>query len=347
MKVPVFKPSKRYLRNVSLSCMAASVKNSELPTVAAKQIGEFKSDPKCDIYLRGNEPKMISAWQDEMLKMLFENGGLATAVAEGIKACNDAASGGYDDFDAPDLQKIKERGIEAFVVISMIAIDEVAQEVVIKARTVFDCVLDEHGIVFVLRAGRWCFEQGDYLYQLTSLVTHTREHDKRWKWEQAWKSVFPFPDSGTPAVDDGSVLFGVWRYNPDETARVRKLLGASAREIKGSFSSGPTLGHYFSPTKTETLSDGRKISSGDIASYERKGNWLTVYFCPAADRVMPAPEQIWCDGALLLYRFDKNVYTRVEDSYRINEPRKEDPAVAATRKMIEAALARKREKNKT
>lgn len=315
MKIPEFKPSKRYLRDINLSCLAATIKNSELPTIAARHISEFKSDPKCEIYLRGKEPKKISVWQQEMLELLFEKEGLAVAVVKGMKECNNASTGGYDDLDEAELQQIKERGIEAFVMLSMIAIDEVTQEVLIKAYTIFDCVLDEHGMVFVLRDGRWCFEEGDYLIRVMGTFLEEQELKQRQKLEKAWESVFP-PGDPEAVGDDGSALFGVWRYNPDETARVRKLLGASAREVKEAFTSGLSLGRYFSPTTTESLSHGQNILSRDVVRYERRGNSHTINYAAHETPALAAPEKYWCDGKLLVLRFDKDVFTRADDSYR-------------------------------
>jgi len=317
MKIPEFKPSKHYLRDINLSCLAATVKNSELPTIAARHISEFKSDPKCEIYLRGKDPKKISVWQQEMLALLFEKDGLSDAVVKGMKECNNVSTGGYDydDLEESEIQQIKQRGIEAFIMISMIAIDEITQEVIIKSYTIFDCVLDEHGMVFVLRDGRWCFEEGDYLIRVMGTFLEEQEQKKKQKLEKTWESVFPRPDPGVLATNDASNLFGVWRYNEDETARVRKLLGLSPREVKEAHSSGASLGWFFSQTTSESLSNGENACLRSV-QYERRGNWVTVTFPEHKASALGTPEEYWCDGKLLISPRTKNVYTRAEESYR-------------------------------
>jgi len=108
-----------------------------------------------------------------------------------------------------------------------------------------------------------------------------------------------------------------------ETVRALEQLGASRREINEALS--PTsfalsLGMYFSPAKIEDLHhDGYTWRDFEVVGYERKGNWLTVqilaFFSDRKDGERGTLE-FWCDGKLLMQAWEKEVYTRVEDSYR-------------------------------
>jgi hypothetical protein len=159
MKIPEFKPSKRFLGDIKLPCLVAKVKNSELG-VASECLRAYAHNPECHIFLRGNDPFMISPWQRKILDSLFDKEGLRAAIDEGMKEYE--ASGGYVGLDKKELRKVKNQGFSPFLTIATIGIDEIAQEAVIYCKPDFDIHLDEHGLTIFLKEGRWHSEDGDY-----------------------------------------------------------------------------------------------------------------------------------------------------------------------------------------
>lgn len=165
MKIPAFKPSKRFLDDLKLPCLVAKVKNSKLPGLAKLHIAEFKEDDVCEIYLRGKNPKKISPWQRGVLKELFEDEELPVAVDTGLKEYATSRKWGgnnYADLFAEDRQKIKKHGILPYIVLDTVVIDDEKREVILSASTVIDGNLDEHGITIYRRKDRWRFDDADY-----------------------------------------------------------------------------------------------------------------------------------------------------------------------------------------
>src|SRR5258706_16396650 len=98
MKLPKFKLSNKFLGDLKLPCLTATVKNSKLPGVAHRHVAEFEHDGDCVIYLRGKNPKEISSWQQEVLDQLFANEGLAAAVTQGMKEYETTDEWGSRDY---------------------------------------------------------------------------------------------------------------------------------------------------------------------------------------------------------------------------------------------------------
>ena len=161
------KPANYLLDDVPCLCLVAEVKNSDLPGgLATRHIASFHKDPICKIYLLGREPTHISDWQQGFLDKLFKFGGLATAVAEGMKDYEDGVVGADCYFECMrrerDRKIIAECGFLPFLTIAYVVIDDIERRVIISAYTVFDGGLDEHGITIYLSGSRWCFDDASH-----------------------------------------------------------------------------------------------------------------------------------------------------------------------------------------
>jgi ribosomal protein S18 acetylase RimI-like enzyme len=156
VKIPEF--NRQYFPGeVPQPCLAAAVKNSQLSGLATQHIAAYQDDPTCEIYLLGNEPEQICAWQRAMLEQLFERDGLASAVAEGMKEYEFECMGTpYVDFDEEERQQIKVQGIASFLIVERVVIDAIEQEVLIGIGMVGN-VFHQHLIIF-LRDGHWHFD---------------------------------------------------------------------------------------------------------------------------------------------------------------------------------------------
>jgi hypothetical protein len=167
MKIPEFKSSKRFLGDIKLPCLVAEVKNSELG-VASECIRVYANNPVCQIFLRGNDPFKISPWQRKILDSLLDQEGLRAAIDEAMKEYG--TRGGYVGLGKKELRKIKNQGFSPFLTIATIAIDEIAQEVVIYCKPDFDIHLDEHGLTIYLEGERWRSTDGDYYVNYSASV---------------------------------------------------------------------------------------------------------------------------------------------------------------------------------
>ncbi len=165
MKLPKFKLSNKFLGDLKLPCLTATIKYSKLPGVAHRHVAEFEDDGDCVIYLRGRDQKEISPWQQETLDRLFSNEGLAAAVTEGMKEyeTSDEWDGkDYAELSQEDRARIREHGIAAYVFLSAVVIDELLHETMLCGQTIIDGNLDEHGITVYFNKGRWHFDTADY-----------------------------------------------------------------------------------------------------------------------------------------------------------------------------------------
>ncbi|NOS71345.1 MAG: hypothetical protein HOP33_15605 [Verrucomicrobia bacterium] len=323
MRIPAFKQSDRFLGEFDLCCLVATIKNSKLPGVASRHIAEYKEDPPCNIYLRGKDPKKISAWQREMLEQLFEKEGFTTAMAEGMKKYQtNCGRDFYSQFNEEDRHHIKEHGILPFLTIEHIVIDDIGRKVLISADK-NDGDLHEHGITICLRNGRWGFEDGDYFSRYSSAFEKNRIFDEEVlaanrliEWQKRWDVVFPFAAPETHVEANGALLYGVWHIDLRATTKLLKQMGAPNDEIRNV----PTViaqkvGLYFSRTKSEFLRSGYTTSESIVVGYKRKGNWVTMRTMGEKDG--PISTSIyWCNGKLLVEKGHKNVFSRVKGSCR-------------------------------
>ena len=164
MKLPKFKPSNKFLGDLKLPCLTATIKYSKLPGVAHRHVAEFEDDSDCVIYLRGSDAKKISPWQQEALDRLFSNEGLAAAVTEGMKEYETSDEWGgkdYAELSEEDRARIRKYGISAYVFLTAVVIDELQREMMLCGQTIIDGNLDEHGITVYFDKDRWHFDTAD------------------------------------------------------------------------------------------------------------------------------------------------------------------------------------------
>ncbi len=320
MKIPEFKPSKRFVSGANIPCLTAQVKNSDLPGIATEYIAQTKKDTSCKIYLRGKDPKNISDWQQKMLEQLFTKNGLTAAVTEGMKEFE--KTGGervYDEFDDDECKRVKKLGFVPYLRIDCVVIDEIENVVLILADSEVG-LLHEHGVTIHLSKSRWCFDDGERFDRYVGKFVEDREEKQRSNWLARWKAAFPLPADAEPFDKDISPLCGVWRYDAEETAKILKQCGAPKREIDEALSptnNGPSLGWYYSRTNLEQLKNGYTFINWGIAKCERKGMLYTVQ---QTDEDGGDSHSLWCDGQRMMSIGGKNVYTRVKDSYRKGKP---------------------------
>jgi hypothetical protein len=313
MKIPAFKPSKRFVDGIKLPCLVAQIKNSELPGIATEYRAQTRSNPYCDIYLRGKDPTKISAWQRQALEQLFKKNGLTAAVSEGMKQFEKIGGESiYAEFDEAECLRVKKLGFAPYLRIDDVVIDEIKQVVLISADSVVN-LLHEHGITIHWRKGRWRFDDGDPFNDYTGTFEELEEKKQQKKWEARWEAVFPLPKKNAPFETDISGLLGTWRYDAAETARVRKDLGASKRRIEEAFSStSRTTGWYYSPGNYKWLQNGKTARQWEVTKYERKGNRYVIH-----TKTNNAVDNIrWCDGRIMMSIWSDYVYTRVKGSKR-------------------------------
>ena len=310
MKIPEFKPAKRFLVDYAVPCLVGKVKNSELRGIASRHISQFKKDPTCTIYLRGADSKKVSAWQQEILAQLFEREGLAAAVAEGIKELEaQRGTDCYSGYTEEERQSIKEHGYLPSLWIDLMVIDEVEQRVMLRPNDIAG-PLHEHGATVFLREGRWRYEDNhldDYEGNIDEMVQAQEDQ----KLQKKYQRVLPSSEPGAPADLDATGIFGQWRFDQAETVKLLKQLRAPQREIVEAMASASYLldgGYRFSPTKWEYLRGGEMRMEFEVIRYQRKGNWFTVR--GKSSKWGNPTEKYWCDGKLLVAPTINCAYSR-------------------------------------
>lgn len=237
MKIPEFKPSQRFLDTYDIPCLVADVKNSELSGLATWHISECEEDPMCLIYLRGKESAHISAWQREILEQLFEKEGLAAAVTEGMHEYETSSKWGGMDYAGlaeGDRQRIKLCGIAPHVTASTIVIDEIKRKVIVRADTVIDGNLDEHGISIFLSKGRWRFETADYFnrYQSSPDLEYGLHPRRQMELRmERWQKLFPPTDEATVTLHGFGNMVGTWALDEQETKKVMRQMLIQPLEV--------------------------------------------------------------------------------------------------------------------
>ncbi len=178
VKIPAFQPSEWFLEEIEIPCLMATVKNSELPGIAIGYIAENEDDPECEIYLCGKNAGEISAWQREVLEELFEQDGLARAVAEGMREYETSEEWGGNGYEVSpeDGRKIERDGIASHVALNTIVIDDVKQLVILDVDMELDLNLAENGITLYREKGsRWRFDNADYFIQYQEELEYPSE----------------------------------------------------------------------------------------------------------------------------------------------------------------------------
>jgi hypothetical protein len=319
MTLPEFTFSKSFLGRFEIPCLWVTVKNSRLPGIASRHIQEFGEDPDCAIYLRGRKAKTISPWQQEILDQLLKNEGLAAAVTEAMKEYETSSKWGgkdYAELAEEDRLKILQYGIPAYITVSTIVIDEIKRKVIIRANTIIDGNLDEHGIAIFLSKGHWRFETADYFIRYQS---NFAEGDGILIWgnaEKKWDLLYPpgEPIESTEANVD--LLIGNWELNISESKRLMKQLGVPTDDgefliqnvdYKGLAISRDAV-RYFDLSPPQSFAQFRLR----VLRCERRGNRFTLQLryqelTSSGYAENPGDEHIqtmnfWCDGRVMVER---------------------------------------------
>jgi hypothetical protein len=210
------------------------VKNSQLPGIASGHISECEEDPGCDIYLRGRESRKISPWQQEILDRLFKSEGLAAAVTEAMKEYETSSKWGgnnYAELAEEDRLKIRQHGIAAYITVSAIVIDDIKHKVILRADTIIDGNLDEHGITIYLSKERWRFDTADYFIRYESNIADSEELFTWKSAEKKWDLLYPPGEPGESRETMADLLIGTWELNALESKELMRRLGVPKNTI--------------------------------------------------------------------------------------------------------------------
>ncbi len=353
MRIPEFKPSKRFLGEINLPCLVAKLKNSKLPGVAVKHIEETKDDPNCKIYLRGKNPEKISSWQQKILGQLFLKEGLASAIEDALTEYGKDRNAYCDDEERREIEK---NGFAPFIWISVIVIDDIKKEVIMKGGSNWSVHIPEHGLSVFCSKKRWRWGEADDFYryqaefekkepttskqyakslakeikamtaQLKEMVAGPEEQERR------WNKMFPLPPPGTPIKKDPSVFYGDWKLDVAKTARVLERLGE--KESVASCQRKWGTNFYRISKEFVTLHQGEDIiDEWNIRGCKHHGNRVTMLYRDGLDE----RREFWCDGKHLVDDVGL-AYLRVKQPSReIQTPKAESP----TRKSNKGAVKSK------
>lgn len=332
MRLPKFKPSRKFLSDIKLHCLTATIKYSKLPGVAHRHVVEFKNDGDCVIYLRGNDPKKISPWQQKVLDQLFTNEGLAAAVTEGMEEYQTSDKWGgkdYAELSREDRARIRKHGIAPYIFLHGVVIDELQREVILCGQTIIDGNLDEHGISIHLKKGRWRFDTADYFTRYLGSLEESHPPTARelraaqkaeissmaaqlapafesfFKSADAWEELFP-QDPQAPVDTSPNFLFGDWQFDEGKTRKVRKSLGQDKAAIDAAIENSLCIGRLFfriSSTAIAQLVDGSLLSEDEFCGCERRGNRLIIRSrMTHGPKKIPASLDYWYDDQFLIDR---------------------------------------------
>jgi hypothetical protein len=227
MKTPEFQKSEKYVQDLTLECLVATLPNSDIPKLASHHISISGENPEFNIFLRSAKPNTISNWQKAILERLFEKGELTLAIEQGMKEyAADRSSPMYDDY-ALLCERVRKKEILPHVILTSVTVDEMLSEVILSLEIEWEGNLAEHGTVISLTNGEWKFNYGDYLSDYCTTIESARR-----------KNIFDKIQSKSGVQSgqtrhDTEFIYGVWEF--DETA-ARTLLGKmklSKEEIEG------------------------------------------------------------------------------------------------------------------
>ena len=330
MQLPKFKPSNKFLGDIKLACLTATIKYSRLPGVAHRHVAEFEDDGDCVIYLRGKDPKKVSPWHQKVLDQLFTNEGLAAAVNEAMKEYQTTDQWGgkdYAELSREDRAKIRKHGIAPYVFLHGVVIDELQREVILCGQTIIDGNLDEHGISIYLKKGHWHFDASDYYTgylgtleeshpptarelraaQTVEVSTMAAElapgFESFAKSAEAWEKLFP-QDPQAPVDTSPNFLYGDWQFDEGKTRKVRKSLGQDKAGIEAAIENSLCIGrlvYRISPTAIAQLVDGSLLGEDEFCGSERRGNRVIIHSLVAhGQKKIPTALDYWCDGQFLI-----------------------------------------------
>jgi hypothetical protein len=300
MKIPEFEPSHKILGRYDAPCLVATVKNSNLPGVAARYIAEFKKNPACKIYLRGKNPKVAGAWEREMLEQFFEKEQLAPIIESVLTEYEKKAGKRAYMLDEKERDDFEKRGIAPFMTVSTIVIDGTTKEVVIVARCDPAMHFAEHGLNIYLKNNQWGYDDGEYLehYRSESIgptATERREQLQVEKLQKKWDELYPPAPAGTPLEKDFSYVHGRWEVDKDASFELCNKLGWRPCRLDKYF--------VFSADTLKT-----NHSRDAVVSVERRGNWCII-------RLRRFWVRFWSDGETLVDDYG-HVFRRRDPAWR-------------------------------
>ena len=163
MEIPKFRKRLTFMDDISAPCLKATLPNSSVPNLAAREIKKRMEDPDFEILLRAKDPSRITPWQNEMLERLLKKGGLAEAIEQGMKDYKTERGDEYLDYEKRNWEDIERNGVLPHIVLSAVVIDDIRREVILQLNTSVDIHLEEHGAAIYLKDGQWKFDT-DYVY---------------------------------------------------------------------------------------------------------------------------------------------------------------------------------------
>jgi hypothetical protein len=229
MEIPKFKKCLTFMEDISAPCLRATLPNSSVPNLAAREIEKQLEDPEFDIFLRAKDPGRITPWQNEILELLLKKGGLAEAIEQGMMHYKSERDNDYVDYERRNWEDIKRNGVLPHMVLLTVVIDDIRREVILQLSTSLDGHLEEHGVAIHLKGDKWKFDC-DYPYDYMSEV---EDEESQRKTPDDFKEDEDEPTPPKPeANSDPSFLYGTWVFDADaEKARLRAE-GESDDEIR-------------------------------------------------------------------------------------------------------------------
>lgn len=263
MQLPVFKPSKTFIRKTRVPCFAAKARNAELPMLARRHIAEEdEEDEGFQIFLRGKEPRQISEWHRRWLHTLFEKEEIITAIQAGMKEYGSGAEWcGYrhqhqlsEDYD--DIQK---HGIVPYLVLTDVVVDEIEQRIICALRTSKDGNLEEHGVTIYSDHDTWKFAYSDYISDYIGRLDLGVERGAK-------------PARST---NDPSFLYGRWVVDKEATAALMRERGESQSYIQSQLKQIGGLVDEFSEGLLRSSFGGEMVEA-ELLRCELKGKTLSL-----------------------------------------------------------------------
>lgn len=310
MTIPTFKRRRKFLDDLEVPCLWASLPNSSVPGLAAKHIESHVEEPHFDIFLRGRKPAKTSAWQKKILERLLVKGGLATAIEEGMKDYymqHDESD--FTDRERLDIQDMKRNGVLPYFVLSSLVVDDSQRKVLLVLQTDSDANLAEHGAVIYLDRDAWRFDSDyvyDYLNDVEEEESNRQSDDFEEEPDDAGQAASP------EAVDIGPVL-GQWLLDDAATRDYLQRKGDPEDEIGmciRSFS-----GKGFELTEKHVYfwwKNRQQTAFGSITRIRQRGNKTAITYTDSSEK--DSHERTWEmileDGHLFLGGL---VYSRTQD----------------------------------
>lgn len=231
MKIPKFKKSVTFMDDISAPCLKATLFNSCVPNLAAREIKKRLEDPEFDIFLRAKNPSQISQWQNEILEQLLNKGGLAEAIEQGMMhyKSEHGNEDHYVDYEKRNWEDAELNGVLPHMILSTVVIDDIRQEIVLQLSTSLEGHLEEHGAAIYRKGGKW-HSDFDYPYDYISEVEEEesqRETPDDFE-EDEEESTPQKPETNTAP----SFLYGTWVFDAEAEKAYLRSQGESDDEMR-------------------------------------------------------------------------------------------------------------------